>query len=103
MSNFNRFGKIYRVMMQSNPESRVSPETLKNIKIRNGAEMAPIENFVKLTRVYGPDLLNRFNLFNSISVNGSPAPATLRVTPSLPSSAWPRRACLRASALNTPV
>ncbi len=74
VSNFNRFGKIYRVMMQSNPESRVSPETLKNIKIRNGAEMAPIENFVKLTRVYGPDLLNRFNLFNSISVNGSPAP-----------------------------
>lgn len=61
-------------MMQANPESRVSPETLKNIKVRNGAEMAPIENFVKLTRVYGPDLLNRFNLFNSISVNGSPAP-----------------------------
>ena len=74
VSNFNRFGKIYRVMMQSNPESRASEETLKNIKIRNGAEMAPIENFVKLTRVYGPDLLNRFNLFNSISVNGSPAP-----------------------------
>jgi len=74
VSNFNRFGKIYRVMMQGNPESRVSPETLKNIKVRNGAEMAPIENFVKLTRVYGPDLLNRFNLFNSISVNGSPAP-----------------------------
>lgn len=73
VSNFNRFGKIYRVMMQGNPESRVSPETLKNIKIRNGAEMAPIENFVKLTRVYGPDLLNRFNLFNSISVTGSPA------------------------------
>lgn len=73
VSNFNRFGKIYRVMMQSNPESRASEETLKNIKIRNGAEMAPIENFVKLTRVYGPDLLNRFNLFNSISVNGSPA------------------------------
>ena len=74
VSNFNRFGKIYRVMMQANPESRVSPETLKNIKVRNGVEMAPIENFVKLTRVYGPDLLNRFNLFNSISVNGSPAP-----------------------------
>ena len=74
VSNFNRFGKIYRVMMQGNPESRANEETLKNIKIRNGAEMAPIENFVKLTRVYGPDLLNRFNLFNSISVNGSPAP-----------------------------
>ncbi len=72
VSNFNRFGKIYRVMMQANPESRVSPETLKAIKIRNGAEMASIENFVKLTRIYGPDLLNRFNLFNSISVSGTP-------------------------------
>ena len=74
VSNFNRFGKIYRVMMQASPEARVSPETLKNVKVRNGSEMAPIDNFVKLTRVYGPDLLNRFNLFNSISVNGSPAP-----------------------------
>ena len=74
VSNFNRFGKIYRVMMQANPESRVSPETLKSIKVRNGAEMASIENFMTMTRVYGPDLLNRFNLFNSISVSGSPAP-----------------------------
>ena len=74
VSNFNRFGKIYRVMMQANPEARVSPETLKNVKIRNGNQMAPIDNFVKLTRVYGPDLLNRFNLFNSIAVNGTPAP-----------------------------
>ena len=74
VSNFNRFGKIYRVMMQAAPESRINPATLKNVKIRNGAEMAPIDNFVKLTRVYGPDLLDRFNLFNSISVNGSPAP-----------------------------
>ncbi len=73
VSNFNRFGKIYRVMMQASPEARVSPETLKNVKVRNGSEMAPIDNFVKLTRVYGPDLLNRFNLFNSISVNGVPA------------------------------
>ncbi len=73
VSNFNRFGKIYRVMMQANPESRVSIETLKNVKVRNGQEMAPIENFVKLTRVYGPDLLTRFNLYNSISVSGTPA------------------------------
>ena len=51
VSNFNRFGKLYRVMMQASPETRVSPETLNNIKIRNGAEMASIANFVKLTRV----------------------------------------------------
>lgn len=74
VSNFNKFGKLYRVMMQANPESRVSPETLKRIKVRNGAEMAPIDNFVKLTRVYGPDIINRFNMFTSIAVTGSPAP-----------------------------
>ena len=74
VSNFNRFGKIYRVMMQSPPEARVSPETLKDIKVRTASgTMASLENFVTLTKVYGPDLLNRFNLFTSISVTGSPA------------------------------
>ena len=74
VSNFNRFGKIYRVMMQAAPEARVSPETLNRIKVRSGAEMAPVANFVKLTRIYGPDLLNRFNMFTSISVTGQPSP-----------------------------
>ena len=74
VSNFNRFGKIYRVMMQASPESRVSPETLNSIKVRNGSEMASISNFVTLRRVYGPDLMNRFNMFTSISVTGQPAP-----------------------------
>ena len=73
VSNFNRFGKLYRVMMQASPEARVSPETLQSIKVRNGGEMAPISNFVTLSRVYGPDLLNRFNMFQSISVSGTPA------------------------------
>lgn len=73
ISNFNRFGKLYRVMMQATPEARVSPETLKQIKVRNGAEMAPIDNFVKLTRVYGPDIINRFNMYTAISVTGTPA------------------------------
>ena len=74
ISNFNSYGKLYRVMMQASPDARVSPETLKQIKIRNGAEMAPIDNFVKLTRVYGPDLIDRFNMYTAISVTGSPAP-----------------------------
>ena len=74
VSNFNRFGKIYRVMMQAAPEARINPETLNSVKIRNGSEMAPISNFVKLTRVYGPDLMNRFNMFTSISVTGTPNP-----------------------------
>jgi HAE1 family hydrophobic/amphiphilic exporter-1 len=73
VSNFNRFGKIYRVMVQAAPEARVSPESLHNIKIRNGSQMASLENFVTMTKVYGPDLLNRFNLFQSISVTGNPA------------------------------
>lgn len=74
ISNFNKFGKLYRVMMQANPEARVSPETLKQVKVRNGNEMAPIDNFVKLTRVYGPDIINRFNMYTSIAVTGNPAP-----------------------------
>ena len=74
VSNFNRFGKIYRVMMQANPEARINPETLNNIKVRNGAQMASITNFMTIQRIYGPDLLNRFNMFASISVSGQPAP-----------------------------
>ena len=72
VSNFNRFGKLYRVMMQATPETRVSPETLNNIKVRVGNEMAPISNFITLKRVYGPDLLSRFNLYTSIAVSGTP-------------------------------
>lgn len=74
VSNFNSFGKLYRVMMQASPEARVSPETLKRIKVRNGSEMAPIDNFVKLKRVYGPDNISRFNMFTTIAVTGNPAP-----------------------------
>lgn len=74
VSNFNRFGKIYRVMMQAPPEQRVSMESLKNIKVKSASgKMASLENFVTLEKVYGPDLLNRFNLFQSIAVTGNPA------------------------------
>ncbi|MFG6381370.1 MAG: efflux RND transporter permease subunit, partial [Muribaculum sp.] len=59
VSNFNRFGKIYRVMMQASPEARVSPETLTSIKIRNGNEMASLSSFVTLRRVCGPDVGGR--------------------------------------------
>ncbi len=73
ISNFNSYGKLYRVMMQASPDARVSPETLKQIKVRNGNEMAPIGNFVQLKRIYGPDIINRFNMFTSIQVTGTPA------------------------------
>ncbi|MCM1336601.1 MAG: efflux RND transporter permease subunit [Candidatus Amulumruptor caecigallinarius] len=75
VSNFNRFGKIYRVMVQAAPDKRVSPETLNIIKVRNSSgEMASISNFITMERVFGPDLMNRFNMFQSISVTGNPAP-----------------------------
>ncbi|MBD5250493.1 MAG: efflux RND transporter permease subunit [Bacteroides sp.] len=74
VSNFNRFGKLYRVMMQASPDARVNPETLSAIKVRNGSGMASLSNYVTLKRVYGPDLLTRFNMFQSISVTGQPNP-----------------------------
>lgn len=74
VSNFNRFGKLYRVMMQADPSARISPETLNQVKVRVGNEMSPITNFITLERVYGPDIISRFNLFTSISVSGTPNP-----------------------------
>lgn len=72
-SNFNRFGKLYRVMVQSDFSDRTNIESLKKIKVRNGDEMAPITQFITLKRVYGPDNINRFNMYTSMIVNGSPA------------------------------
>ncbi|MCH5220221.1 MAG: efflux RND transporter permease subunit [Muribaculaceae bacterium] len=74
VSNFNRFGKIYRVMMQAQTDSRANEETLNQIKVRNASgEMAPVTNFMSMRKIYGPDLLNRFNMYTSISVTGAPA------------------------------
>ncbi|MDD6210615.1 MAG: efflux RND transporter permease subunit [Bacteroidales bacterium] len=73
-SNFNRFGKLYRVMIQAEPSARISPETLNKVKIRNGNEMAPITEFLTLKKVYGPDNIKRFNMYTAILVNGTPAP-----------------------------
>lgn len=72
-SNFNRFGKLYRVMVQSDFSDRTNIESLKKIKVRNGDGMAPITQFITLKRVYGPDNINRFNMYTSMKVNGSPA------------------------------
>ena len=71
-SNFNRFGKLYRVMIQSDANFRVSPETLNQVMVRNGNEMAPISQFVTLNKIYGPDNIKRFNMFTAMSVNGTP-------------------------------
>jgi HAE1 family hydrophobic/amphiphilic exporter-1 len=72
-SNFNRFSKVYRVMIQASPEYRLDPESLNNVFVRIGEEMAPVSQFISLKKVYGPETMNRFNLFNSIAVNGLPA------------------------------
>ena len=74
VSNMNRFTKLYRVMLQASPEFRLDPDGLKTMFVRNDkGEMSPISQYLKLTRIYGPQSIARFNLFPSISINGSAA------------------------------
>ena len=74
-SNFNKFGKQYRVMIQADAAYRANPEGMSKVFVRNrNGTMAPITSFIKLTRVYGPESISRFNLFSSISVTGAPNP-----------------------------
>ena len=72
-SNFNRFGKMYRVMIQAEPDATKNMESLNRIKVRSGNEMAPITQFVSMKKVYGPDIINRFNLYTSMKVMVAPA------------------------------
>lgn len=73
-SNFNRFSKLYRVMVQAKADYRLDKDALNNMFVRTGdGEMAPVGQFVTLTKVYGAETLNRFNLYSSIAVNGMPA------------------------------
>ncbi len=73
-SNFNRFGKIYRVMVQGEQSQRANYESLNKVMIRNNkGEMAPITQFMTMTPTMGPDNITRFNMFTSIAVNGNPA------------------------------
>lgn len=69
ISNYNQFGKVYRVMMQASPEYRLDERALDNMFVRNGAEMAPVSQFVTLKKVLGPEVANRFNLYSSITAN----------------------------------
>lgn len=74
VSNFNRFNKLYRVMLQSSPEYRITPESLdKTYTAVGDGKMAPLSQFVKLTKVYGPESLGRFNLYSSMGINGEAA------------------------------
>ena len=69
VSNYNKFGKMYRVMLQADPKYRLNQMDLSNMFVRNGTEMAPLSQFVTLTKTEGAEIKNRFNLFSSISVN----------------------------------
>ena len=72
-SNFNAYGKLYRVMIQGDVESRMRPDGLSRIYVRTASgEMSPVSEFVKLRKVYGPSNIGRFNLFTSIDVSVSP-------------------------------
>ena len=74
VSNINRFSKVYRVMIQADPKYRMDTESLNNIFVRmQSGEMAPVSQFVTLAKVYGPEVLNRFNLYNSIAITGTAA------------------------------
>ena len=72
-SNFNAYGKLYRVMIQGSPETRMTPESLNSIYVRTPAGMSPVEEFCRMERVYGPSNINRFNLFTSINVTATVA------------------------------
>jgi HAE1 family hydrophobic/amphiphilic exporter-1 len=74
-TNFSRFGKQYRVQVQALPEDRMNAESLSSmfVKTRDGS-MTPVSAFVTLQRIYGPQTVTRFNLFNSVAINGTSAP-----------------------------
>ena len=72
-SNFNAYGKLYRVMIQADPSMREDLESLNSVYVRTNSGMAPIKEFVNVNRIYGPQVIARFNLFTSIDINASPA------------------------------
>jgi len=74
VSDFNRFGKYYRVVMQAEPDARMDPSSLGEVFVKNDTgEMVPMNSLVSLKRVYGPQTVDHFNLFNSLTVNANVA------------------------------
>ncbi len=69
VSNYNEFGKVYRVMIEASPQYRLDKHSLDNMFVRNGDGMAPLSEFVTLKEGVGPQVSNRFNLYSSIQVN----------------------------------
>lgn len=73
-SNFNAYGKLYRVYIQASPQSRMDENSLKSIYMRINGEMAPVSSFITMKKTYGPSNIERFNLFTAIDINASPNP-----------------------------
>ncbi len=73
-SNFNLFSKVYRVMIQADPQFRLDEQSLNNIFVRVNGQMAPISQFISIKKSMGPEVINRFNLFESIQFSVNPAP-----------------------------
>ncbi len=72
-SNFNKFGKQFRVVYQSDPKFRADPSSLNSVMVRNNkGQMAPITQFITLEKVFGPQAISRFNLFTSVKITGAP-------------------------------
>jgi hydrophobe/amphiphile efflux-1 (HAE1) family protein len=75
VSDFNRFGKYYRVMAQADIPYRADATSLNGIFVKNNlGEMVPASTVVKLKRVYGPETVTRNNLYNAVAINGTPKP-----------------------------
>jgi len=75
VNQFNRFGRQWKVYLQAEPEYRISTDKISSFYVRNSkGEMAPLTSFVNIRRVSGPEYTNRFNLFRSIQINGTPSP-----------------------------
>jgi HAE1 family hydrophobic/amphiphilic exporter-1 len=75
VNQFNRFGRQWKVYLQAEPEYRTSADKISNFFVRNSkGEMTPLASLVTIKRVSGPEYTNRFNLFRSIQINGTPAP-----------------------------
>lgn len=74
-SDFNRFGKQYKVVLQSDVVDRIDPATLNNVQVKNNAgQLVPVKTLVSLEKVYGPETVTRNNLFNAVTINGVPKP-----------------------------
>lgn len=73
-TNFIRFSQMYKVMVQASPQFRKNPESILDMYLKNDAgEMVPFSTFIRLERVYGPEVLTRYNMYVSAMINGEPA------------------------------